>query len=153
LSTLLVVSFIGACFYAVKTGGKVTLWPPSVKGSDRIVGVSATLKVEAGVVKMPSEREAFYNTGHEVFLKSVQQKIRRTCSVPIEYKKPFREKPKIFLALSKIDVGGSVGQHIDRLGLRNENEHTDGFHLIFETWEDSIVFNAEASWIAIGEWP
>jgi hypothetical protein len=71
----------------------------------------------------------------------------------IEYNEPFKKKPEIFLALSKIDVGGSAGAGpIDRLRLRTEDEHTDSFKLVFETWHDSIVYDAAASWIAVGEY-
>ena len=75
----------------------------------------------------------------------------RTCSVEIKYTEPFKKKPQIFLALNRVDMGGSVGGHIDRLRLRKEEEHTDGFRLVFETWNESIVYDAGASWIAVGE--
>ena len=75
----------------------------------------------------------------------------RTCSVEIKYTEPFKKKPQIFLAINSVDMGGSVGGHIDRLRLRKEEEHTDGFRLDFETWNESIVYDAGASWIADGE--
>jgi hypothetical protein len=130
--------------WALKTGGEVSLWPPRVKGRTRIVGVSgAGLKVELGTENMPSSHEAFYKNVH---------KAKRACTTLIKFTGPFKQKPQIFLALSKIDVGGSVsGGPIDRLLLRTENERTDGFTLVFETWEDSIVYGATASWIAVGE--
>jgi hypothetical protein len=135
--------FFVAAFLAQKAGGSWSLWPPRVKGATRIVGVSAKLRMEAGTTDMPPHHEAFYE--------NVQDKTR-ACSVVIEYDEPFKKRPKIFLALSKIDVGGdTAGKHIDRLRLRTEEEHTDGFRLVFETWHDSIVYNAAATWIAIGE--
>ena len=76
-----------------------------------------------------------------------------TLSVPIKYTVPFKKQPQIFLALKNIDVGGSVaGGPIDRLRLKTEAERTDGFTLVFETWNDSIVYGeTAATWIAFGE--
>jgi hypothetical protein len=66
---------------------------------------------------------------------------------------PFKKRPQIFLALKNIDVGGSAGGGpINRLRLKTDAEHTDGFTLVFETWADSIVYGATAAtWIAFGE--
>ena len=136
--------FLGAAVWALKTGGEASLWPPRVKGSTRIVGVSSKLRIEAGATELPSQHESLY--------KNVQEKSVRACWVAVEYAEPFKKKPQIFLALSKVDLGGSIsGHHIDRLRLRTEEEHTDGFRLVFETWDDSIVYDAAASWIAVGE--
>jgi hypothetical protein len=137
--------FIGAFLWALKTGGEASLWLFKVKGRTRIVGVATKLRIEAGSLNMPPglEHEAFYNN---------VQKSKRTCAVLVPYTEPFKKKPQIFLALSKIDLGGSVkGEHIDRLLLKTEDEHTDSVRLVFETWDDSIVYDAAASWIAVGE--
>ena len=140
------VVLIVAFFWALKTGGEANLWLINFKARTRIVGISEKLKIEVGAVEMPPGPE------HEAFYKNVQNR-KRTCRVPIQYANPpFKKKPQIFLALNKIDVGGSVeGGPIDRLRLRTEEEHTDGFRLVFETWDDSVVYNASASWIAVGE--
>ena len=96
--------FIVAAVWGLKTGGEASLWPPRVKGSTRIVGVSWKLRIEAGASEMPSGRESLY--------KNVQQKSVRACWVAVEYSEPFKKKPKIFLALNKVDLGGSVsGSH------------------------------------------
>jgi hypothetical protein len=134
--------FIFASAWALKTGGEASLWPPRVKGRTRIVGISAKLRIEVGAADMPPD--------HETFFQNVQ-KSTRTCWVEIKYTEPFKKKPQIFLAINSVDMGGSVGGHIDRLRLRKEEEHTDGFRLVFETWNESIVYDAGASWIAVGE--
>ena len=138
--------FFAAAVSAQKAGGSWSLWPPRVKAGTRIVGVSATLRMEVGTADIR-------HLPHEALYENVRPKMpSRRCSVAVEYTEPFKKKPKIFLALSEIDLGGSVaGSHIDRLRVRAEEEHTDGFRLVFETWEDSIVYSAAASWIAVGE--
>jgi len=152
------VVLIVAFFWALKTGGEANLWLINFKARTRIVGISEKLKIEVGAVEMPPGPE------HEAFYKNVQNR-KRTCRVPIQYANPpFKKKPQIFLALSKIDVGGSspaptqdptalvVGTTpINRLLVRTDDEHIDGFTLVFETWDDSVVYNASASWIAVGE--
>jgi hypothetical protein len=112
----------------------------------RIVGVSSNLKIELG-------SEDIHNHSH--FYENVQKGPARTCSVSVEFKHAFKTSPQIFVALKRIDLGGSVtkgpGGSIDRLSLRTEQESKDGFTLVFETSDDSIVYAASASWVAVGE--
>ncbi len=130
-------------FWVLVKGGTVTWWPPTITRV-RAVGSSADLKIEVGTEEMPSGNEAFY--------KNVRRGSR-TLSVPIKYTVPFKKAPQIFLALKNIDVGGSVaGGPIDRLRLKTAAERADGFTVVFETWEDSIVYGATAAtWIAFGK--
>ena len=147
LATLTWAFYIVAFVWILIKGGEASIWPPGIKVRTRAVGSSAKLKIEVGTEEMPPGNEAFY--------KNVQpgQTGIRTLPVPIKYTVPFKEKPQIFLALKNIDVGGSVaGGPIDRLRLKTEAERTDGFTLVFETWNDSIVYGATAAtWIAFGE--
>ena len=53
--------------------------------------------------------------------------------------------------LQKIDLGDYRRPIINRLMVRAENIRLAGFDLCFETWADSKVYDAAASWIAVGE--
>lgn len=147
LAALTWVFFIVSFLWVLINGGEVSLWPPGIKVRTRAVGSSGNLKIEVGTEEMPSGNEAFY--------KDVDpgQTGLRTLPVLIKYTVPFKKRPQIFLALKNIDVGGSAGGGpINRLRLKTDAEHTDGFTLVFETWEDSIVYGATAAtWIAFGE--
>jgi hypothetical protein len=144
---LIVVVFvvvIGTIVLATKRGSDISIWGLRIRGT-RIVGLSSTLLIELG-----SEDIRNHHDFYEDF-----QKGKRTCSVSVEFKQTFQATPEIFVALKKIDLGGSLtkgpGGSIDRLWLRTEHQSKAGFTLIFETWDDSIVYAASASWIAVGE--
>ena len=145
ITWILVVIWVVVAFVLVaKNGGEIGLW--GIKVRTRVVGISANLKIEVGTEKVEGNK-SFYED-----VKSGQEGSR-TLSVPIKYQAPFKEKPKIFLALKTIDVGGHAATgHIHRLRLKTEAETNDGFTLVFETWKDSIVFgDTAATWIAFGE--
>ena len=63
---------------------------------------------------------------------------------------PFTRPPKVVVSLQKIDLQ-DVMANIHRIAVKAENVRLEGFDLYFETWEDSIIYNAGASWIAVGE--
>jgi hypothetical protein len=147
LASLTWVFLVVAFLWVLINGGEANLWPPGIKVRTRAVGSSAKLKIEVGTEEMPPANEAFYKNVKP------EQTEPRTLSVPIRYTAPFKKQPQIFLALKNIDVGGSAGGGpINRLRLKTEAEHTDGFTLVFETWKDSIVYGSTAAtWIAFGE--
>lgn len=45
-------------------------------------------------------------------------------------------------------MSGNTNQ---RLKVFAENITNEGFDLVFTTWFDTIVYSAEASWVAIGK--
>jgi hypothetical protein len=147
LATLTWAFYIVAFVWILINGGEASLWPPGIKVTTRAVGSSAQMKIEVATQAMPPGNEPFY--------KDVQlgKQPDRSLRVPIKYTVPFKKPPQIFLALKNIDVGGSAaGGPIDRLRLKTEAERTDGFTLVFETWNDSIVFgDTAATWIGFGE--
>lgn len=144
LITVLVFAAVWAMVWATRNGSDVSLWFFRIKGR-RVVGMSSALKIELG-----SED----TVNHDHFHQNIQ-KNNRTCSVRVEFKQTFKNRPQVFVALKKVDLGGSLSRGYDcpinRLLVRTERESKDGFNLIFETWDDSIVYGASASWIAVGE--
>jgi hypothetical protein len=76
---------------------------------------------------------------------------RRTILVRVHFDTPFKRQPKVVVSLQKIDIGDFERPMINRLLVRPEKVRLDGFDLCFETWEDSKVYDAAASWIAFGE--
>jgi hypothetical protein len=65
---------------------------------------------------------------------------------------PFKKQPRVSVSLQLIDLGDPNNPNkIHRLRVYARNESRKGFEMCFETWEDSVVFNVSATWIAIGE--
>jgi hypothetical protein len=145
LIAALFIVVVWAIALATKRGSDISIWGFIRIRGTRIAGLSSNLIIELG-------SEDIRN--HHDFYEDVQ-KSKRTCSVSVEFKQTFTTTPQIFVALKKIDLGGSLtkgrGGSIDRLWLRTEQASKDGFTLVFETWDDSIVYDASASWIAVGE--
>ncbi|MBD2560474.1 MULTISPECIES: H-type lectin domain-containing protein [Nostoc] len=74
----------------------------------------------------------------------------RTYRVTVKFNSPFRQPPKVSLALSGQDAGGSTNI---RLKLIAENITVDGFDLVYKTWFDTLIASAWATWTAIGVKP
>jgi hypothetical protein len=144
LIVMLFIVVVWATVLATKRGSDISIFGFRIRGS-RLAGVSSNLKIELGTEEM---------SNHAHFYENVQ-KTERSCPASVQFKHTFKTTPQIFVALKKIDLGGSVskgpGGSIDRLLLRTEQESKDGFTLVFETSDDSIVYGASASWIAVGE--
>ncbi|HEY5705309.1 MAG TPA: H-type lectin domain-containing protein [Terrimicrobiaceae bacterium] len=74
----------------------------------------------------------------------------RKIYVPVTFDSLFTKAPKVNASLQKIDLG-DVKANISRISVRAENIRVDGFDLCFETWLDSQIYDAVATWIAVGE--
>jgi hypothetical protein len=104
----------------------------------------ATQMVQIGEVRFPKENpqaREFYDGQH---------KGPRAIYVPVTFDRPFTRQPTVIVSLHKIDLG-DVAANIHRIAVRAENIDLQGFDLYFETWEDSQIYDAGASWIAVGE--
>ena len=148
LLLVLVVILFGVVIWmmvlATRRGSDISVWFIRIRGT-RIAGISSKLLIEIG-----SED----TRDHRTFYDDVQKR-NRPCFIPVAFKQQFATTPNVFVALKRIDLGGSLtkgpGGSIDRLWVRTEQECKTGFTLVFETWDDSIVYSASASWIAVGE--
>jgi hypothetical protein len=77
-------------------------------------------------------------------------KGRVTVTKDIDFDPPFNSQPQVTVSLQKIDLGDPKGfVTIQRLSVYARNVTPKGFELCFETWEDSVVWSAAASWIAV----
>jgi hypothetical protein len=101
--------------------------------------------VQVGQVNIPAD-----DPGKRRFYEGTYKGIR-TILVPVRFNPPFKRTPRIVTSLQKIDLGDPAGHSINRLLVRAEEEDNTGFKLCFSTWEDSKVFDAAATWIAVGE--
>jgi hypothetical protein len=54
------------------------------------------------------------------------------------------------LALKRFDLGDAKA-NIHRIGVSADNVDLKGFQLLFETWHETLVFEATVSWIAISQ--
>ncbi len=70
----------------------------------------------------------------------------RAYKTVVSFDSPFQVPPKISLALRGQDVGATN----TRLVLRAENITVDSFDLIYQTWADTVIYSAWATWTAIG---
>jgi hypothetical protein len=105
---------------------------------------SASCRVQTGEVRFPRadpRAREFYDGKH---------KGRREIYVPVSFDSPFSKQPKVTVSLQKIDTG-DVRANINRISVRAADVGFNGFNLYFETWEDSQIYDAVATWIAIGE--
>ncbi|MCI0641514.1 MAG: H-type lectin domain-containing protein [Gemmataceae bacterium] len=100
--------------------------------------------VRIGDVRFPKS----HPKAHEFY--GGKHKGRRELSVDVKFDVPFPAQPKVIVSLQKIDLGDPRA-NIHRISVRAEDVRRDGFVLVFETWEDSQVYDAVASWIAVGE--
>jgi hypothetical protein len=72
----------------------------------------------------------------------------RTLRLRIRFDRSFKREPKIAVSLRRIDIGPPDTK---RLEVYAEDPKQDGFELFFKTSHGSQVFNAAATWIAVGE--
>lgn len=71
----------------------------------------------------------------------------RTYTAAVKFDSPFREPPKVSLALSGQDIGESKNTRVQLIA---KNITVDGFDLVYRTWFDAIIFSVWATWTAIG---
>jgi hypothetical protein len=74
----------------------------------------------------------------------------REIFVPVTFDLPFTKHPKVVVGLKEFDLGDKRS-NIHRISVRAENVRLNGFDLYFKTWEESLIFDAAAIWIAVGE--
>ena len=101
--------------------------------------------LQAGDENIPANhpnKPEFYNGTYEG---------QRTILVPVRFDQPFKKTPLVVVSLSKIDAGDFENLRINRLMVRAQKVRLNGFDLCFETWADSKVYDAAATWIAFGE--
>jgi len=101
------------------------------------------VKVQIGETPMPKkDADAFWD--------AAKGGGWRRISVQVTFEEPFETQPVVMVALKRFDLG-DFKSNIHRIGTRAENVSLKGFQLYFETWYESLVFDAAVSWIAIGK--
>jgi hypothetical protein len=130
--------------------------------------IGTRLGVQSGTVELLDEdkdrkkKSTFYEPGDFDGV--------RTLGFKVEFKPHFKRRPEVAVSLRSIDLSGpydateitnakdikdaagiiNAGKII-RLEVYTLHETRYGFELYFKTWSKSRVFNAAATWIAIGE--
>jgi hypothetical protein len=74
----------------------------------------------------------------------------RKLKVRVPFRTPYGEKPDVIVALSKIDLQDQSA-NIHRIEVGAGEIDTHGFTLYFATDLESIVYDAAASWVAVGK--
>jgi hypothetical protein len=72
----------------------------------------------------------------------------RSCTYHVAFPTSFESPPLVTVSLKMIDIDKNFN---DRIVVDSANITRDGFDAIFATWWDTIVYNAEMSWTAIGK--
>ena len=72
---------------------------------------------------------------------------RPKTSARVKFRQRFTQPPTVQAALNMIDAAGNADLRVD---LKIENIDREGFTWILETWDDSTLYAAGASWIALG---
>jgi hypothetical protein len=79
-------------------------------------------------------------------------KGRVTVTKDVNFDPPFKTQPRVSVGLQLIDLGDPKDPaKIHRLRVYARKTTPKGFEMCFETWDDSVVWNAAASWIAVEE--
>jgi len=105
------------------------------------------------VFKIPESNKIIYETGKIALPANKNRELyernykgRASHVVSQRFTKKFNDKPDLVIGLVMID--GGIG--IVRVEIFADQITPEGFTMHFDTWEDSRLDNAAASWIAIG---
>lgn len=102
------------------------------------------VKMQSGIAVMNHSHG--WNDGNLGYMAKDQGSRESHCKIKFDF--PFEKTPNIYYALKLIDTGFKINQRID---LSIKDVYKDGFTMVFHTWEDSILYKCEASWIAYSE--
>lgn len=104
--------------------------------------------VKIGEVRLPSS-----DNPAVARLRDRNQRGTREVAIPVVFDSRFQQQPQVIVSLQKLDVQDGTAAHIHRLWVFATNVTPDGFDLVFQTWAESIVYDAIAVWTAVGEAP
>jgi hypothetical protein len=71
----------------------------------------------------------------------------RISKQSIKFHDKFMEVPQIVVGLSCLDVGKG---HNTRTAVSATDITTEGFTMVIKTWSDTILFQADVTWVAMG---
>ena len=101
---------------------------------------SYTIGMDQGTFELFSD----FQDGGEMWTGSGPRKVSRA----VEFSEAFSTQPMVHVSLSMWDMGNDSNARGD---IRAENVTETGFDLVFQTWSDTRIARASASWLAIGE--
>lgn len=138
--------FIVFAVVALVQGRTIAFWPPKIGR-----------KIEKPSLRVLVDTVSFPKSGHENFWDGTLLN-GRDAEVPVRFKVPFQHKPDVIVSLHMLDAGIYIqkalpeehGVPVVRVKVEARNVTTEGFVLHFETWKQSLVWNAMASWVAVG---
>jgi hypothetical protein len=111
---------------------------------EKRMGTLEATKVQMGEAHFPKKEAP------EFWDKDERHNGWRKARVPVRFDEPFRRQPMVTVALKRFDLGDRKA-NIHRVGVRIDNVGLKGFDLYFETWHESLVFDAVVSWVAISQ--
>ena len=101
---------------------------------------SHTIGMDQGTFELFSD----FQDGGEMWTGSGPRKVSRA----VVFSEAFSTQPMVHVSLSMWDMGNDSNARGD---IRAENVTETGFDLVFQTWSDTRIARASASWLAIGE--
>ena len=108
---------------------------------EKRMGTLESIKVQTGEAGLPKENAA-------EFCDEKRGGGWRKVTVPVTFEEPFKTRPVVMVALKRFDLG-DFRSNIHRIGVGAENISAKGFQLYFETWHESLIYQAVVSWIAV----
>jgi len=109
---------------------------------EKRISAFESLKVQMGEVSLPKTAET------DNFWDASKGGGWRKTPATVTFQEPFKRQPVVMVALKRIDLG-DFKSNIHRIGVRAENISQTGVQVYFETWNESLVFEAVVSWIAV----
>ncbi|AUQ59295.1 H-type lectin domain-containing protein [Phaeobacter inhibens] len=103
---------------------------------------SPRLGVDQGDIEVFSE----FENGGPMWTGAGPRERRRS----VRFSEPFAELPVVHLSSSLMDIDSGAAL---RAELVADTITTEGFDVVFRTWNDSRIARIRASWLAIGSLP
>jgi hypothetical protein len=109
-------------------------------------------RVELGQAEMPKSKPEMWDQAKWAFPLSHERSNDRREEVKLEvpFKRKFRDTPRVEVALAKADLGDAKNT-VYRVEVEAKRPTPEGFDLYFRTWSQSLLFDATAIWVAVGE--
>jgi H-type lectin domain len=109
-------------------------------------------RVQLGQVQMPKDKPEMWDQQKWQFPLSHERSNdrREEIKVKVLFKYRFRSTPQVEVALAKVDLGDAKDS-VYRVEVEAKKATEDGFELYFKTWSQSLLFDAVATWVAVGE--
>jgi H-type lectin domain len=136
---LAVIFVVAICAVGFLQGREITFWPPKISSQPK----AFRRMVQIGDVHLPANKpKNFYDGTYNE---------RRGIHAPVKFQFPYKKYVDVRASLRMMDAGDGREPRINRVLVSAANIKLEGFEVYSETWADSNLYDAAATWIAVGE--